>query len=175
MRAAGATARLAADVWPAKHGISACSPSLRSGTAFPALGDDLNVGYRYLEVRSRGRKAATATFILGRPLFLSWRSHALRLCYDAALGDMPQIVQRGAQDFSLRLEPVSVGRPVLAAAFEPQVIGTLADRVFNVLHRGSPIFEWSPRVPSSNERPAAVTPLGFVRAAAGQVSGSVAS
>jgi hypothetical protein len=140
------------------------------GQPFPTLADDLNVGY--LEVRSRGREAA---FVLGRPLFLSCRSHALRLCCHAALGDMPQIAQRGAQDFSLRLEPVSVGRPVLAAAFEPEVIGTLADRMFNVLHRRSPIFEWSPASPPLTKQAAAVTPLGFVRAPAGQASGSVGS
>ena len=49
---------------------------------------------------------------------------------------MTDLAQRCVQDFALCCQPVSGGASVLATIFEPQVIGPLADLLFDILRSG---------------------------------------
>jgi hypothetical protein len=80
---------------------------------------------------------------------------------------MTKFAQRGLKDLALRREPMGIGASFLAAALKPKMISALADSIFNVLHRRSPIYEWSPRVPSFSEKAGGRYTDGFARTTAG--------
>jgi hypothetical protein len=86
-----------------------------------------------------------------------------------AYRDATDLAERCAQELALRRKPMTFGMTILTAAIDPNLIGALANSLFNILH----LF-CSVETPATIERAGGRYAAGSAEATAGPASGSTA-